>query len=606
MEEVKILYTLDGRDPFTVGRRYRGPLTLSATRTHLRAVAIRGSERSCVIDEVFVVCHYAIPDDVITGALQVRGFQEMQPILEAGIQDLLKLPPERIQTECTEALRLTHLGSWFRIPVCDPVPKHSLKIDRSFAQIRGKEKVTSFVDAFLDDVSQAVGQRPENVSVAADHRGGRARFRAGCIQVEFCLPRDEAKEMSRQLGDEAGYLLSRAKLRGHFQESELQLVLAVGDRLMEQETVDGFTAEFRKKLPKGSLKEVLGSGAGDQGTIGLAVTRGTAKLQAALVKKVINAAMPEYPGIEIGEVEECEEEFVLNYTVDAISNKSNEGVITSSLIKDLSSASSMETLMSLLRDKCLDVDIEQLTVPSSRSLSKLEFHLEWSLPADATHQDHLDGVCMVYSSSHLSQVIDFRSAATEHLVHDGESSGEVASLCRSIGRAIRHGGDEQTPSGGEHRISMDLDALPLSVTDLYFVLACCDGRDLSYFNNIQVQIHDAVMERQLTNYGVADAGDAQAVVLCKLARDADHGKWVVHGLGFPAEGNIKDYGPIRSLLAEKQGGYSRWHRRKDLILLRALHKERRMTENATNEFAQLLWRLLKLPIPAFQVVVKWF
>jgi len=322
---------------------------------------------------------------------------------------------------------------------------------------------------------------------------------------------------------------------------------------------------------------------------------------------VINAALPEYPGIEIGDLEECEEEFVLDYTIDAFGNRYGQGLTASTLIRELCASGSMDSLMSLLRERCLNVDVEQLTRPSSRGLSQLEFKLEWLVPADATSKDCLDGVCMVYSGSHLSQVIDFRSAADGELsVHDGESTGEVASLCRSISRAIRHGGDERTASGGEHRISMDLDALPLSVTDLYFVLACCEGRDLSYFQDTRVEIIDAVMERPLTNYGVSDVGDSQAVVLCKLARDPDHGKWVVHGLGFPAQGTIKDYGSIRSLLAEKQGGYSRWHRRKDLVLLRALHKERRITESATNEFAQLLWRLLNLPVGAFQVAVKMF
>mmetsp|Transcript_117177 Transcript_117177/g.304044 ORF Transcript_117177/g.304044 Transcript_117177/m.304044 type:complete len:1140 (-) Transcript_117177:186-3605(-) len=605
-QEVTILYTTDGRDPFAVGRRYRGPLTLSAARTHLRAVAVRGSERSRVIDEIFAVCHYAIPDDVITGSLQVRGFQEMQPILNAGLMDMLKLPSERLQTECEEADSVTHYGQWLRIPVHDPVPKHSLKIDRSFAQVRGKEKLAAFVEAFHDDVCKAVGMRPENVSVAADHRGGRARFRPGCIQVEFGLPRDEAKNMVSQLGDESSYLLSRAKLRGHYQESELQLVLAIGDRLMEQEVIDGLTVDFRKKIAKGALKEVIGSGAGDRGTIGLAMARGAAKPQPAVVKKVVNAALPEYPGIEVGEADECPEEFVLNYTIDAISSKSGEGLTASSLIRDLSASGVMDSLMSLLRDKSLNVDVEQLTMPSSRGLAQLEFQLEWSMPAESTSKDLLDGICMVYSGSHLSQVIDFRSCVEDHAVHDGESTGEVVSLCRSISRAVRHSGDERTTTGGEHRIAMDLDALPLGVTDLYFVLACCDGRNLSQFKDTRVQINDAVLGRRLTDYSVSAHGKDQAVVLCKLARDPDHSKWCVYGLGFPATGSINDYGPLRSMLAEKQDGYCRWYRRKDLVLLRALHKERRLTECATNEFAQLLWRLLKMPIPAFQVVVKWF
>eukprot|EP00438_Fugacium_kawagutii_P035979 Skav213293 [mRNA] locus=scaffold2480:214448:217238:- [translate_table: standard] len=41
----KVLFTLDGRDPFLCGQRYMGPFTVTS-RMQLRAVAIRGNKRS--------------------------------------------------------------------------------------------------------------------------------------------------------------------------------------------------------------------------------------------------------------------------------------------------------------------------------------------------------------------------------------------------------------------------------------------------------------------------------------------------------------------------------------------------------------------------------
>lgn len=606
---VRILYTLDGRDPFLVGKRYRGPLTLTAARTNLRFGALQGKMRSKAVNEVFVVCHYTIPEDVITGSFQIRAFPEARDAIQAGLAAQLKAPIDRISTEIAEATRLTNFGTWIRIPVSDPKPKHALKVERSFAQVRGKDKQAAFVQKLCDDFLQAVGVKPGDVSVAADHRGGRSIHRAGCIGVEFTMPREKAEQVAKQLADDSSFLLTQGRLRVEYLDSKIELVRPMGDRLADRDFKEGLMEALRKAMPKQSVKDVLGVGKGDAGTVGVAVSTG-AKIPLPALKKVIVSALIEYPAAMVGQVEECAEELVLKYTIDVISaargSTLNECVDASTVVKELNSQGFSGRLTQTLTERKLPLQIFTGARATSRSLSKLEFHLEWAVPEGAASGHCLDGICMIYSGSQNAEVIDFRSSMEAFETRGDEAdSKESLARSRSIARAVHHSGDRKTEQGGEHRISMDLDALPLSVTDLFFVIAASESRFLSQFRNTRVRIHDVVLGRLLTEYSIASAGQAQAVVMCSLTKDADHSKWVVHGLGIPTAGTVKDYEPIRKTLAGRQASYLRWEQRKHIVLLRALRKRKRMTQHATNEFARFMWRVLDLPISAFQGVVEW-
>lgn len=615
----EIYYTLDGRDPFLQGRRYRGgPLVLSGARTHLRAVAIRGQQQSRVVDEIFVVCHYAIPEDVLTGSLQVLGPPMLRPKIQAGLAKLLKVPIERVIVEANEPERSTHFGKWLCVPICDPRPRHALKIDQNFARIRGKEKLGPFVTNLTSDIEKACGVKPENMIVTADHRGGRAEFRAGCINAEFCMAREPAEELVRQLATDSSYLLTQAQLRTYLAESDLHLVKPVGLRLMDQELLDKILEQVKKKLVKGNVKRIVGVGVGDLGTIAVDVSGDCSKIPPIVMTKIVGAALPDYPGLSIAEIKEFPEECSFNYTIDVISSsqlsvedKTVRISDASSFMKDLNCPEFMENFNAIMEESKLRVEVTDMVPTSSRGLSQLEFHLQWDKPANATPEDLLDGVCFIYNGSQLLQVLDYRASISEQEIHDGELTKEKSWMGRSINRAIQHSGDDVTSTGGQHRIAMDLDAFPLSVTDLYFVMASSGGegdgpRDLSAFRNTRVEIHDVVLGRMLTEYKIPTGDKAQARVMCKLSRDPDHNKWVVHGLGIPSEGSVRDYAPIRSLLADRQAGYLRWQRRKHLVVIRVLWKKRRMTEGATNEFALLCKRVLGLPLLAFQCLVKLF
>jgi len=346
---------------------------------------------------------------------------------------------------------------------------------------------------------------------------------------------------------------------------------------------------------------VLCAGRGDVGTIGIFHSnKGTLPLPT--IKKAIKATLPEYECLEVGASQESPADISLDFTADLISAAG--ATSSGALLKQLNCAKFNEAYASALSSRKLDIHVVGTSQTHSRSLSKLQFELEWDCPEGG--EDSLDGICLIYNGSQLCQVIDFRSAHQDIQVHDGPPSMQKISLCRSISTAVQHHGDSATETGGEHRISMDLEALPLAVTDLFFVVAAPDGRDLSHFTSTRVRIMDLVLGRQLTEYSVASAGDAKAAALCSLTKDPDHSKWVVHALGATVPGGVKDYDEMAAALAGRQLGYLAWARRKDLVLLRVLQQRKRLTENATNAFAQLLWRVLDLPMPAFQGVISWF
>jgi len=604
VNDVQLFYTLDGRDPSVTGKRYRGPLTLSGARNHLRIVAIQGNERSVVVDAVYIVCHYAIPDEIVTGTLRIRTFPEVQEALAHSIATVLGEPQERVGVKATDVEGGSNV--WLRIPVCDPNPRHSIAFDRSYATVRSKPQ--PFIDKFRKDVEKALGKAPVNCELKALRSGGQSDHKAGSIAIDFTLPRDLALQVATQLKDSTSYLLSEAKMRTLFAEAEVTVVEPLGERLTSKELQQNLHEALGKRA---TVDEVVGIGSGEAGVIAISLTAKEAKKikEAHFVTKCIKEF---FPDAALGELQEGVEELDWEYTVDVQSRVGDTGDRKDggTVVQELNGGSMTSKLEQKLLEKDLALNVLVKDKASSRGLSELEFHLEWEHPVnlDPTQvlvKDYLDGICMIYSGEELSEVVDFRSAIEQQLVYDGARTPEAASLARSIGRAIRHSGDMMSDKGGEHRMWADLDALPLSVTDLFFVLASFASGDLSLFGNPLVQIHDAVLGRQLTQYNLGEAGDAQAVVMCSLSRDPDHGIWVVHGLGIPTQGNAKNYGGIRETLTKLQGGYSRWGRRKDIVLLRSLHEHARVSENSKSEFADTLNSVLGLPIPIFQLLLTW-
>lgn len=96
-----------------------------------------------------------------------------------------------------------------------------------------------------------------------------------------------------------------------------------------------------------------------------------------------------------------------------------------------------------------------------------------------------------------------------------------------------------------------LDRLPESVTEIFFALSAYHCGDLSLFAAPQFRIFDAEWpECRISDYQVADAGRAEAVIVCCLYRH--EGFWKVNSFGKTCSGTAWDFRPMIALLSSVQ------------------------------------------------------
>merc|ERR1712232_1004542 len=217
---------------------------------------------------------------------------------------------------------------------------------------------------------------------------------------------------------------------------------------------------------------------------------------------------------------------------------------------------------------------------------------------------NMDAICMTYHEDSLAQVIDMRASAGNANFHDGEPTRGRIELSRSVSRAVHHCGVVVSEEGGEIDMSLDLSALPLAITDLYFVTAPEDKSQLA--SELKLQITDKCRGSKLNEYVRTPCEPNATVIMCSLSR-TESGKWIVRGLGREVtdHADLADYEPIRAALVDCQQHHLNWERREGLVKLRVLRKLERMTKDSTSDFANLLNGIMELPVPVFQLVIKW-
>merc|ERR1712151_1101277 len=110
-------------------------------------------------------------------------------------------------------------------------------------------------------------------------------------------------------------------------------------------------------------------------------------------------------------------------------------------------------------------------------------------------------------------------------------------------RCVEHSGDLMRETEGQHTMKVELDNLPATITDLFFVLAAWNCDDISLFPSPSVRLFDGDRPgNQLTEYNIEKAGHSQAVVMCALSRSK--GPWIMQAFGATCGGNCKYYAPI--------------------------------------------------------------
>ncbi|CAK0846380.1 unnamed protein product [Prorocentrum cordatum] len=250
-------------------------------------------------------------------------------------------------------------------------------------------------------------------------------------------------------------------------------------------------------------------------------------------------------------------------------------------------------------------------------LRRLHLHDEGS---DSSQPDYLDGSCLVYAEERLLDVVDFRGA---HSANMHGCQGQKVSTAtfewsagRGSGAAVLHSGDVMTSDGGTHVIRVQVDGLPSSATDVFFMISAYNCRNLSFFQKLAVRLLDGSCSADegtrlptLSELRAIDAGTASSVVMCALTRRLD--SWFLRNFTRPCQATVRDYAPVESVLALAQERHCRWRRRRPYVLLSAMWQHGRATlkgylGDCGHYGAEdlVVLRLMKLPTILFQCIVQ--
>jgi len=438
----------------------------------------------------------------------------------------------------------------------------------------------------VGDMTNATGEKPGDVKLTGSK----------IITLDYTLPRAAAAEMKSQLSDPRSWLMTKVKLRTHYGNATLEAFEPLGVYLNQRKFSDALHKELGKTA---DVNEVTGTGDGDSGVIAIACPRKESKrvrkyLEGHL-KKLLNESNWEFAG----EVTDYPDTTNVKYAVDIVSN----GLVDRTAV--------LENLNSVGFDKQLDATLAQRgemngdvvvqEKATSRSMQNLSLELRWDFPKPG-QEDFLDGICMVYAGAKLAEVVDFASGEVQQKIYDGdeESPGNVKRAL-AINRSVQHSGDVMSETGGKHTIMLKLDALPASVTDLFFVLSAFDCEDLSLFLNPETEIYDTSTGNKLTEYMIAEAGKTQALIMTQISRR--DGPWIVNNLGLPTDGRVGCYDPIRQTIGNIFAERDHWERRGHLVKMKVLLKTGRMVAGPPGP-AQTMWQnILELPLGVFQRVL---
>jgi len=573
----KVLFTLDGRDPFLCGERYMGPFTVTS-RMQLRAVAISGTKRSQSVEATFLVCHCALPDEVIFGTLQAQIFPACLELLLKDTAETLTVTPDQFQVKTAET---DFTARWIQLDLHDVRPRHQLHFDLAYASVKSADQRKKWTDAITADIQKAVGEEPKD-----------CRVFAGSIILEFQMTREKADELQGHLEDPESWLLTKAKHRKAFKNASMQVVEALGQRV----TSVAFREEVEERIKgKSGRLRVVTIGKEDRGYIAtLVADKKEAKWMRKHLESVVKKILED---VEISQVQDHSEYLDLDFSVDIM--KAGKGREILDLLALPETTTKIADTMAIMRG--IDTKVRVTTPAASRKLAELEVALTWSAKngKPETTPD-VDCSCIIYAEEHLVYACKFSSPFQGNVSSPVEMKDNFHH--EEMAKAVRMALTSSSTSAERFRrpISIDVSALPREVTDVYFVMSAEEDEDLSHFASATLSLVDLARDQELTSLECSLDRKACSVVVASLSCH-DNG-WVVQELGDPCGGKLEPVlEPVLNTLADRQSRHLNWERRRDLIYLRVLHKCSRMARGSDAEFAVLMHKIMELPVAVFNL-----
>jgi len=549
-------------------------------------VAVRGKERSTLLDSVFHICDYALPDVVVSGCLKIRTFPDAIKMLETCLAHTLHIPAENTRMKLQEGPDDSPSANvWIQVQLTDPMPRQRLVVDKPFSSLKGAASRRPFVEKFTEDVFKTTGGKPVVDQFTGDKRK---------IILEFSLPRLEVEELGRQLSDPNGYLVKRGKLRDNWKLAHLESSAPLGEKIGMIE----FDAALHQELgSKAEVNEVVSVGEGDGGTIAISVPRDQASKVQKKISKALQKGLSAY-NWTMGSVSIHPEECSFDYAINIVTN----GMVDPAMvIRKLNAAEFGRSYEKEVAHRSATAQVAVHTKASKRLLSQLMVKLHWDFPTP-DEEAYMDCICLAYADEELAEVVDIKSSHRPECAFDGPTSPQARRRALAVDRSIRHSGDILTETGCEHQIVVDLQALGHEITDIYFVLSAFDCDDIAKFPNPSVQIFDPKTGYKLTEKTIEAEIHAEAVVMSALSRSS--GCWMVNHLAIPTDGQVDNIAPIRATLAQYQAEFLHTERL-ELVKLKALLKCKRaiLKKRGDDDFTKFLHTVMELPLGPFQAVV---
>jgi len=571
---MKVLYTLDGRDPFLAGQRYIGPFSIYSSRVQVRAVAVQAQKRSQSVESTFLICHAALPDEIVYGTLRAQLFPASTDLMLQFTAEVLNLPVERLNAKITEVDGAS-AKRWIQVDLNDLKPRHQLRFDLAFATIKSSEAKKKWLESIKSDILKAVGEQPEDCKVFA-----------GSIILEFQMSREKADELALHLQDPSSWILTKGKHRKAFKNASLQVVEALGARL----TTVGFRDEVEKSMKTKQRCRVVALGTGDKGCV--ATLAGDKKEAKWMKKQLDNVVRKMLDDVEFAEVKDFPESFDLEFSIDLMEPGKGREIVE--LLRQPETSMAIADNIAIM--KGIDTKVSVVSPAASRKLAEMEVVLRWTRkPGNKTDfEEHPDCKCIIFSEEHPVYSCEIGSDASPKASDVKKKENMYAEeISKSVRRAV---GSWTVESGTESRLQVDLSALPSDVTEVYFAISSdVASQDLRSFASANFSLVDLARNQELSSYECKLDTDSSDMILCSLSRFQNG--WVVVGVSEPTSN-------LMSVLADRQSRHLNWERRRDLVKLRVLHKCKRMGRCSDADFAQLMQFIMELPVAVFQSLVK--
>lgn len=589
--DIKIWYTLDGRDPWLAGDLYTGPFCIDGRLgpVTLRTVAHSRTRRwrSPMKEVVFTVCDYVLPYEVISGSFAADIFPQAEGVLREKLALALESPKEQVLVQAASDAPPCE-KKWLTVGVRTPKPKQRLYLQQKYATIRKNEKMAKqFMEKVMKDLAhkRACNVRPEDANLLEHDKN---------IAMDFAIDQSSIAEIMRQLSCPDSFLLNQGKLRGLWATARLEPKDQLGDLLRSAKLADNLRFSLGKKA---SPEAIVGLGEGYAGVVAFKVANAKEgkKLKTNL-GKAIKECLPS--AVADDQVKESPGMRGFQYIVDVTKSP---GRVADEVVQQVRSEDFSAELSGKIAE-ILPAKVQVNEDAVSQRLDKVEVHFSWTMaptgPTEAAPiQDHPDIVCLVYGQSQLLSVVDTKN----------NCEGGGHNIAGPIARGFTNIDVGSLPNGALH-VAIKLGELSPSVTDIYFALSAFESDDLRSFQMPKAVFRDVSQGRDLTvcRAPPCDDGDepTKSVLICGMSRTYG-GNWVVQGIGAHCEGSVREIAPFTRIVADRQARYDRWERRAPFVRLRVLHKLQWLSRSSSSRFAQLLWLVLDLPMPLFQVLCSW-